>query len=211
MPSSLKIWGEKKKKRKTTQQCLPWQHNLSTAAHFCKGDCCHRSENMSLLLLYFQKMGQLKVATLMGFIRPLDLPSATLVSSQYKIGLLVFKHLTLTGMVADVLVNNTVQTHDFWNRIHKPLKLIQKTDSQTVLSSSFSLDGLQRRTHDTHLSTHPQIPQAKHWNVKPDNLYLPPITDTFSLYKTCTCIVPHLCNNMYADKSTCFVKCSTNW
>lgn len=88
-------------------------HNLSTADYFRKGDCCHLSENTSLLLLHLQKMKQLKVATLMGFIRPLALPSATSVSSRYKIGLLVFKHLTLTGMVADVLVNNTEQSHDF--------------------------------------------------------------------------------------------------
>lgn len=55
-------------------------------------------------------------------------------------------------MVADMLVNNREQTHDFLNRTHKPLQLIQKADSQTepsVLSNSFSLDGLQRRTHDT--------------------------------------------------------------
>ena len=168
MLSSLKIWAGKKK-GKTTQQCLPWQHNLSTADHFHKGDCCQLSENTSLLLLHFQKMEQLEVAALMGFIRPLALPSATLVFSQYKIGLLVFRHLTLTGMVADVIVNNTEQIHDFWNRTHKPLQVIQKTDSQTetpVLSNSFSLDGLQRRTHDTHVSTDPQIPQAKHWNMK---------------------------------------------
>ena len=101
----------------------------------------------------------------MGFIRPLDLPSTTLVSSQCKIDLPVFKHLTLTGVVADMLVNNTEQTHGFLNRTHKPLQLIQKAFSQTetsVLSNSFSLDGLQRRTHDTHLSMEPQIPQMKH-------------------------------------------------
>lgn len=52
-------------------------------------------------------MEQLEVDLLIGFIRPLALLSATLVSSQYKIGLLAFRHLTVTGIVADMLVNNT--------------------------------------------------------------------------------------------------------